>query len=163
MSRQYGFTLLELIVTVVVAGIVVTMAVPSFTDLTRNVSLTTAANDFVVALNLARSTAGKRGVAVNLRPADATGWGSGWTIYVDTDGDGSHDDGEETLRRGTAPPGGVTFAGGTATVRYRPSGTLEPTGSTRSFNVCDDRSGETGRRIEIAPSGRVSSATLTCS
>ena len=31
-----------------------------------------------------------------------------------------------------------------------------------SFTFCDGRSGETGRKIEVAPSGRVSTVTTTC-
>jgi type IV fimbrial biogenesis protein FimT len=55
-----GFTLTELMVTVAIASILVAMAVPSFRGLTISNALTTAANDVVGALNLAKTEAIKR-------------------------------------------------------------------------------------------------------
>lgn len=53
-GRSHGFTLIELMVTIAVAAILVAIAVPSFKKLTVSNALTTAANDMVGALNLAR-------------------------------------------------------------------------------------------------------------
>lgn len=61
-----GFTLAELMVTVAVASILVTIAVPSFRGLTISNSLTAAANDVVGALNLARMEAIKRNASTQL-------------------------------------------------------------------------------------------------
>jgi type IV fimbrial biogenesis protein FimT len=55
-----GFTLTELMVTVAVASILIALAVPNFRRLTISNSLTTAANDVVAALNLAKMEAIKR-------------------------------------------------------------------------------------------------------
>lgn len=61
-----GFTLAELMVTVAVASILVTIAVPSFRGLTISNSLTAAANDVVGALNFAKMEAIKRNASTQL-------------------------------------------------------------------------------------------------
>ena len=65
--------MIELIVTMVVAAIVLTLGVPSFRELINNNRLTSGANEFVTALNLARSEAIKRSVRVTVcKSADGT-------------------------------------------------------------------------------------------
>jgi type IV fimbrial biogenesis protein FimT len=59
-NNQSGFTLIELIMTLVVGGIVMTMAVPSFSTFIKNNQLTTQANDMVSTINLSRTEAIKR-------------------------------------------------------------------------------------------------------
>ena len=56
-----GFTQVELMVTIVLVAILTTLAVPAFVRLIESNTLTTAANDLVVDLNLARSLAGRQG------------------------------------------------------------------------------------------------------
>ncbi len=60
MNAERGFTLLELIVTVVVASILLTVAVPSFTTLIRSNRAASEANALLTMLTLARSEAIKR-------------------------------------------------------------------------------------------------------
>lgn len=52
-----GFTMIELMVAIAVAAVLIAVAVPSFRALTVSNALTTAANDLVGALNLARMEA----------------------------------------------------------------------------------------------------------
>ena len=53
--------MLELMVTIAVLAILVTVGVPNFRDLIQNNRVTTQANELVTALNLARTEAVKRG------------------------------------------------------------------------------------------------------
>ena len=55
-----GFTLVELAITLVVATVLLVIAVPSFRNITNANRLTTAANEMVGSLNLARMEAIKR-------------------------------------------------------------------------------------------------------
>ncbi|MGB5729503.1 MAG: GspH/FimT family pseudopilin, partial [Thiogranum sp.] len=61
MMKTRGFTLVELLSTLAVAGILLTVGVPSMQDLIRNNRLTAATNLFVSSLNIARSEAIKQG------------------------------------------------------------------------------------------------------
>jgi type IV fimbrial biogenesis protein FimT len=90
MNRHRGFSLLELIVTVAVAAIVLTVGVAGFREMVRENRLRTYTNEFLTALSLARSEAIKRGVRVSLcKSADGAncttvhGYEQGWIVFVD--------------------------------------------------------------------------------
>ena len=61
-----GFTLIELMITVVIAIVLIMIAVPSFKTLTLSNKLTTTANDLVLAINSARMEAVKRNASTQL-------------------------------------------------------------------------------------------------
>lgn len=161
-----GFTLVELMVTLAVAAILLTVAVPSFTDLIRTNRLTTKTNLFTTALNLARSEAIKRNVKVvvckGANGACNTGneWEDGWTVFADQDDDGVVDAGE-AVRVFEALSGGFTLRSTAAnknSIAYLPSGRAlgSPAGS---YNVCaSDAAGDMtnrSRRIAVSASGRI--------
>ncbi|MDO9241099.1 MAG: prepilin-type N-terminal cleavage/methylation domain-containing protein, partial [Methylicorpusculum sp.] len=57
-----GFTLLELMLVIGIAGVILTMGIPSFMDSVKSNRLTTRTNELVTAFNFARSESIKRGV-----------------------------------------------------------------------------------------------------
>lgn len=61
-----GFTLVELMITLSVAGVLLAIAVPSFNQMVVANRLVTQANEIVAALSLARSEAIKRNASVTL-------------------------------------------------------------------------------------------------
>ena len=63
-GRSRGFTIIELMITLVVAAILLAIAIPSFNYLTVSSKLTTTANGLVNALGIARSEAIKRNANV---------------------------------------------------------------------------------------------------
>lgn len=65
-TRGRGVTLVELMVTLAIAAILVMIAVPSFRNITLSNRLTTAANQVVDAINMARVEAVKRNNFVQL-------------------------------------------------------------------------------------------------
>jgi type IV fimbrial biogenesis protein FimT len=83
-----------MMVTVTVLAILLSIGIPSFSDVIRNNRTAAATNNLVTSLNLARSEALKRGVPVTVCPANdaatptdcdgnATGWDKGWLVFSD--------------------------------------------------------------------------------
>lgn len=75
-----GFTLMELIVTVAIASILISIAAPSLSTMVANQRARGAAGDLYMSLNRARSEALKRNTSVTLQPATDGEWQSGWNI-----------------------------------------------------------------------------------
>jgi type IV fimbrial biogenesis protein FimT len=137
-EHSFGFTLMELMVTIAIAGILLGVAIPSFTSLISSNRLTTYANELVTALNFARSEAIKRGQPVTIKHNGNTSgdWSSGWTIFTDLHGDGTLDvaDGDNLLRTYAALPASFTLRGTYMDyIVYQALGTS----ANGSFIVCD--------------------------
>jgi len=105
MPRLNGFTLIELMVTLVLVVVVMTLGVPSFQALIRNNRLATGVNEWVAAAQLTRSEAIKRGVRVTLcKSADGAncaadgGFEKGWIVFSDPNNNAKVDMGEELIR-----------------------------------------------------------------
>ncbi len=80
-ARQKGFTLIELMVTLIVLVVLLSIGIPSFSDWVKNNRLDTATRTLASALQLARNEAISRQTAVTI---DSGGnWGNGLTIYTD--------------------------------------------------------------------------------
>jgi type IV fimbrial biogenesis protein FimT len=153
-----GFTLLELMVTLLVAGVLIVVAVPGFAATLRQNRLLADANQFLTALNLARSEAIKRGALVSVHALAGNGsneWGGGWEIRAQ---EGS---GARTLRRFPAldPRGSLDSLQGMTRFDFQGSGR---TGVSDTLLLCDDRTGETGRQFSMVTTGRVRMTPVTC-
>jgi type IV fimbrial biogenesis protein FimT len=93
-----GFSLVEMMVTIAIAGILLTIAVPSFRDLIQRQRITATVNDLFFAIKLARSEAIQRGGRVDLVPVDAGGdWAKGWAVFVDANDNQKLDAGEHLI------------------------------------------------------------------
>lgn len=161
MKKNSGFTLVELVITMAIAAILVGVAVPSFQTTLQNNLLATQANDFITALNLARSEAIKRGVNVisckSANGADCTlagNWAQGWIVFADQDGDGAIDPGELLRVQGVLGGGNSLIGNGIVfvnSITYQPDGT----GTPGTMSVCDARGNASARAITINFPGRV--------
>jgi type IV fimbrial biogenesis protein FimT len=93
-----GFSMVELMTVLAIAGILIALAAPSFSELIRNQRITTATNDFLAAINLTRSEAIKRSTRVDLVPSSEDGdWAKGWVVFVDGNQNQKPDAGEEIV------------------------------------------------------------------
>ncbi len=165
MKSQNGFTLIELVVTLAVAMIILTVGVPSFTTILRNAALTATANDLVGALNLARSEAVKRRVPTRLCKsndgvscATSADWEAGWLVFADDDRNGVPAT-AEIIRVYPALANGYTLrANGNFGhwVEFQPTGaTLGSSGNSDTFRLCHGAGVDFSRSVDVAPSGRV--------
>ena len=85
-----GFTLIELLIVIGIAGILVSIAVPNFSQMVSQQRVKAAATNFKIAIALARSEARKTGLKTYIRQIDktsktpnATGKGESWKKMSD--------------------------------------------------------------------------------
>lgn len=86
-AHALGFTLVEMVVTLLILAILVTVGIPSFSNATLGSRLASSANDLVASAYLARSEAMKRNRSVTLCTstngtscATSGGWEQGWIV-----------------------------------------------------------------------------------
>jgi type IV fimbrial biogenesis protein FimT len=104
-ARSPGFTLLELLITMSIAAILLTLAVPSFRYVTNSNRIAGEVNGLLGDLQFARAEAVKEGRTVTVcvstdgqNCAGSTTWQSGWIVYSDPTDVGVRDPGETVLR-----------------------------------------------------------------
>lgn len=173
-----GFTLIELMVTIAVLVVLVTLAAPAFTSLFLDSRRAATVNDFIAAVNYARATAVTQRVSVTIcRSANATqtsascdtgtsgtGWENGWIIFVDANANGTLDSGENNatsiLRRHERLTTGSTLHGNNNIVNRITFNNAGITGNNGTLAYCDRRgfSVNNTRVIVVSVGGRVRSA-----
>ncbi len=99
-TRQKGFTLVELLITMVVAIILLGVGIPAYNQIVANNRLIAQGNALVTAVNMAKSAALSNGISATLC-ADADtdpstfvcsasdDWANGWFVIADFEGDGN--------------------------------------------------------------------------
>lgn len=110
--RRAGFTLLELMVVLAIAGVLIGLASPEMSGMIRRQRLDSAVADLYGAIDLARSQAIARGVRVQLVPLEPAGtnWSRGWVVFVDANGDRRPGPGEEIIASHGAIDEGIVIS-----------------------------------------------------
>jgi type IV fimbrial biogenesis protein FimT len=153
-----GFTVVELMIALAVAGVLISFAVPSFNASIQNNRMATQINELHASLSLARSEAIKRNNNTTVcRSSNGTGctgnWGDGWVVFVDNDFNGAVDAGEEILRVHGALKGENSLSFSQTRVIYASSG-IARAGSNGTFTLCDSRGATSARGLVVGVSGR---------
>lgn len=79
---ERGFSLIELLTVISLIGIAAGLAVPSYRNAVVNNRLAATSNEFVSAINLARSEAIRRRTFVAVRPLSVNNWNAGWEVLT---------------------------------------------------------------------------------
>ena len=164
-KSQRGFTLIELMITVAIAGILLGVAVPSMRDMMSNNRVTSYANDFVSSMYLTRSEAVKRGTRVTMCKS-ATGavcvagggWEVGWVIFEDDNDDGAFV-AADVIQVHEALATSVTLAGAGAAADYASfieNGSAQTTGGAAQEGTMTLTMDGKTRTITLTSIGRMS-------
>lgn len=159
--RHRGLSALELLATLGVAAVLTGLAVPGFAAFRRSADVSSAANELIWALHLARSSASLRGEPVTLclsgdegaclRTSEASA--AGWLVFQAAGQVGS---GAQTVPSGPVLhrfrlPEAVAVQGTRPAVTFWP---VARAGSTSTFEICDLSRRTPGRSIVVSQTGR---------
>ncbi|MGE0372414.1 MAG: GspH/FimT family pseudopilin [Gammaproteobacteria bacterium] len=154
-NSHTGFTLLELMIALTIGGLLLGMAVPSFTNMIRNNRLTAEANNLVTAFNIARSEAINRRGTITICPStnqtscNGDSWDDGWIVLDDAT--------DEVIQVFSAMKGHPTIDSTADSVQYTAAGFLNG-GAAVSIGICMDGVDQ-GRQINITATGRPNNVT----
>ena len=164
--HQQGFTLIELMITLAVLAVILSLAAPSFVTFINNNRVTGATNDLIASFSLARIEAIKSNATALIQSKNGSAdWAGGHRIGIDLNNDGDILDANELLRNVDAPHSSVTMTSASSAlseVSYKPNGGVTAvttiTIDSRPSGDCDPYVKQ--REIQLGLSG---SSTLTVS
>ena len=156
----FGFSLIELMVTVTIIGILLVVGVPSFVRFIGSQGVKTATYDLMADLYFARSEAIKRNSTIDVQATTCQAWQGGWTVRL----------GSTILRTHDSMSGlNITDSVNSSTnckLSYNKAGRLASSSMTFTIDVSPSSSKVTPRCINIDLSGRANSklrSGSTCS
>lgn len=157
---QHGFTLLELMATLAVLGILMAVAIPNMSQFVKNERLTSFSNTLLSDLMLARSKSVELNqsviVCASSDEENCTGgsFENGWIVTIDNDGDGT---GDELIKVQQPITGDIEFNLNDpvlSTIIFDTRGFTPDTIGT--ISICDDRGNDHAKALTISRTGRVS-------
>lgn len=162
--RGDGFTVIELMVTVLIVAILLAVGVPTMRDMVANSRANAVSNEFIAALNFTRSEAVKRRASITMCTSDTTSatpvcraggdanqanWHRGWIIQIAAN---------NILRQSSALDGNLTLSG-PASVVYQSSGAAAAGTFQLRIPNCTNAN---NRDITIGITGRVGVQRVAC-
>lgn len=157
-----GFTLIELMITLAVAAVLLSLAAPSFRQFLINTQLEGGVSKLVGSINLARTAAVTRNQTVSMVRSGAD-WAEGWCVAEGTPADCSG----TVLRRMEGMDGAIGLSTTTAfsSIEFTNEGFLPLVGGAlaadRVFQICDE-SGAEGYEVRLGNTGRPVWGSIIC-
>ena len=160
-ERIGGFTLFELMVTLAVAALILSLGVPGFRSFIQNNRATTHTNDLVTALNLGRSEATRRGASVLLCSSSdgatcsgSNDWSSGWIVRSSA--------GAVVRTWPERSGGGGVLTANVSQIQFQARGSLAG-GTVPLLQIrLPNCSGDQGRDVSVNMAGRIAVTRVTC-
>lgn len=164
-AGQRGFTAFELMVTMAIAALLMSTAVPAIKNYTWNLRLRSAIDLLQTDLNLARGRAINHNIQTVICPSadgiDCSGssnWQNGWIVFTDINGDRQKQTSERMLKQaGMVEFLEISSSRGRTYLRFFANGTAP--GTNISILFCDRRGAEHAERLIVSNSGRIRLAT----
>jgi type IV fimbrial biogenesis protein FimT len=172
--RSAGFTLIELMIALTVAGVLLAIATPNLRVFLQNNRLSSASNDLLRSFQVARTEAIKRQRNVVVcasanptatPPACSYGTFNGWIVFEDSNPNWSVDAGEPILERHALLDSSIIVKTDNEGIEsYGTTGFANPAGArnpTHNILICDKRGNQdvghvsVERAVLVTSTGRV--------
>lgn len=105
MPKSAGFTMIELLMVMLIVGILAAIGTSSFKYVATSNRISTEINGLLGDMQFARSQAIKTGTTVTVCPSTdsascsgTTTWTTGWIVFLDFNGSGTVDTGDQVIR-----------------------------------------------------------------
>ncbi|WP_434632167.1 GspH/FimT family pseudopilin [Chromobacterium sp. CV08] len=166
-----GFTLIEMMVTIVVLALMLTVGLPAWQTFVQNERLNAVRDNMISALGQARGTAVNDDSVVTVCPySSASGgscgnsWSAGW-IIIETQGSSSTVLAQQPLSYTGAPTIGSLATGsasGTiASISFNPRPPYVAAAQTGDFRICDNRGANYALSFNLQTTGYAQAAAST--
>ncbi|MDE1460532.1 GspH/FimT family pseudopilin [Spartinivicinus poritis] len=167
MQRTQGFTLIELMITIAIAGIILAFSAPWLGNFIQDYRSFSETNQLINTLSLAKSEAIKRSTEVSLElsrntnPGSLDDWRYSWSIYLDANANNTLDAGERIIKEGQGDLElsiADNLTTNTGNLRFNAKGLITASNINQDANgnfilrVCDER--REGTSFELNRIGR---------
>ena len=164
MYREKGLSLVELLITLGVATILMSVAVPSFRTISMNSKQSGTINELVAGMHLARNTAitlnARVGVCASSdgQSCQVVSWNQGWIAFHDADNNQNRSFDETILATGSEVDSiSIDSSQFPNSFSYRPNGRVmngTVAANTGEFAMCDQRGSDHAKVVILGISGR---------
>ena len=161
MPSQAGFTLIELMITLIIGVTMISIATPSLMKIVQSNRMVALHNDLLSDLALARSTAVTRSSNATLCASNAYSnqclsssnqWPNGWIVFEDVDNDGQIDSAETIIAVYNSLHDQLTVIASNTRVSFDPEGFAS--GFANEFTFCDSRGDTAKKGLLVSNAGR---------
>lgn len=154
---KHGFTLIEILITIAIAAILLSIVVPSFTSLIESSKARTTRDSLISSIYAAKQQAQSERVNVYLcsssdgASCDATtSWGTDWLVYEDNDSSGGLNNDDIIIINGSSKTSLIKSIENQ--IKFTPTGHS----SANTFKVCSNTDNSVVYQIKLNRMGRVS-------
>jgi type IV fimbrial biogenesis protein FimT len=167
-SHQRGFTLFELMVSIMILALLVGLAVPTFRTITANSRTSAATNNLASALAVARSEALRQSTTVSICPSsdqktcDVPDWTKGWIAFTDANADGVLGTGDALIQAWPSAGPTMTVSSAAPFLQYNPRGMMNLGGSKTLTIAASGCKGNHKSQIVVTVVGSVQQSYVAC-
>ncbi|GGD66335.1 GspH/FimT family pseudopilin [Lacimicrobium alkaliphilum] len=157
-NRQRGVTLMELMITLAIISILITVVAPNVGELLTRNRITAQVNEISGVIQLGRNTAiDEQSITIVCPTTDFSSCSNNWElakmVFIDLDQSGTRSDDEEILAGTSISPSGLNISGPAVPIQFNGNGTAS---AAATVLICDeDNTDKFARALMVSLQGRV--------